>query len=348
MLVHQSLLSILVLAVVLVLVSARGLWRRPPPIWGVLLAGAVAVVLLGQISLHQAVAAIDWHIMGFLFGSFILATHLEHSGVIEKIAARFFYQASAPAVLTRLVFFCGLSSALLMNDTLAIVGIPIILNITTRHPTIRPILLLALAYSVTIGSVMSPIGNPQNLLIASSSGIHNPVLTFLLYLAVPTLLSLYGLTWLLRWQFATALKSSQLAAHTVTAGDINSLSQTKKLTYFSSSIFLSLIFLMLLSECLNFWLPLDFSGIALLAAAPILLFSPDRRTILRSIDWGTLLFFIGLFVLVKSVWLSGVMQTAIARMSHIDSVPVIFLIASLGSQIISNVPLVALYVPLLH
>ena len=88
--------------------------------------------------------------------------------------------------------------------------------------------------------------------------------------------------------------------------------------------------------------------IALTAALPIILFSPKRFTIIRKIDWSTLLFFAAMFILMASVWNSGIFQKVINSTNlKLTSVPVIMGISIILSQFISNVPLVALYLPML-
>ncbi len=84
----------------------------------------------------------------------------------------------------------GVLSTLLMNDTLAIIGTPLMLYFAQKFDISPKPLLLAFAFAVTTGSVASPIGNPQNLLIALSGGVEDPFVTFLVYLAVPTAVSL--------------------------------------------------------------------------------------------------------------------------------------------------------------
>lgn len=82
----------------------------------------------------------------------------------------------------------GLLSSALMNDTLALISTPLMLELSKRMKISPLPLLLTLAFAVTIGSVMTPIGNPQNLLIAIESNIKAPFIYFLYYLAIPTLL----------------------------------------------------------------------------------------------------------------------------------------------------------------
>jgi len=88
--------------------------------------------------------------------------------------------------------------------------------------------------------------------------------------------------------------------------------------------------------------------IALIAALPIILFSPGRFEILRRLDWFTLVFFAAMFILMQSVWDTGFFQSAIADAQlDVMSAGAIFSISTLLSQLISNVPLVALYLPVL-
>jgi Na+/H+ antiporter NhaD/arsenite permease-like protein len=89
----------------------------------------------------------------------------------------------------------------------------------------------------------------------------------------------------------------------------------------------------------------NLSLLALLSASPVLL-SRKRIEILRNIDWTTLVFFASMFVLMESVWISGTCQELLCKLSpQLGSVTMI-LILSIGlSQLISNVPFVALYLP---
>lgn len=93
---------------------------------------------------------------------------------------------------------------------------------------------------------------------------------------------------------------------------------------------------------------LDLSHIALISSLPLILLSPKRLHLLKNLDWSTLLFFASMFVLMASVWQSGILQNLINHW-HIDlnSVPVILSLSATISQLIPNVPLVALYLPLL-
>src|SRR5436189_6152417 len=93
--------------------------------------------------------------------------------------------------LAMVLFGMGLLSAFLVNDTLALTATPIMLGLS-KQMRVRPsVLLITLALGVTIGSVMTPVGNPQNLLIALSSGITNPMHDILIFLVSLTYIELF-------------------------------------------------------------------------------------------------------------------------------------------------------------
>ena len=88
--------------------------------------------------------------------------------------------------------------------------------------------------------------------------------------------------------------------------------------------------------------------IALVPALLIVIFSPRRIELVKKIDWRTLVFFIAMFVLMGSVWETGFFQSIIANSNlDITSIPAVLVVSTLLSQLISNVPLVALYLPIL-
>ena len=89
------------------------------------------------------------------------------------------------------------------------------------------------------------------------------------------------------------------------------------------------------------------TAIAVVAALPMLILSPERARIVRTIDWTTLVFFAALFILMQSVWDTGIFQQGVASAGYpLTSVPVIFTLGIVVSQFISNVPFVALALPL--
>jgi len=184
-------ISIITLIVVFVLIAVRQVGRFQLRIWQIMLFGAFVVLVSGQISPLNALKAINVDVMLFLFGVFIIGQAMEESGYLGYLAHKLFSRARSPNVLILFILFgMGILAAILLNDTLAIIGTPVVLSLAMKSKIKPKILLLSLAFAVTIGSVMSPIGNPQNLLIALNGNVPNAFVTFIKYLAAPTLVNL--------------------------------------------------------------------------------------------------------------------------------------------------------------
>ncbi|MDD1698692.1 MAG: anion transporter, partial [Methanoregula sp.] len=197
-------IPIIVLAAVFALIAIRQVGRYNLKIWQIMLGGAIAVFISGQISLPDALRAINIDVMLFLFGMFIVGSALVESGYLSMLSHRFFSYARTPAEMIFCILFgIGFLSAILMNDTLAIIGTPLVLGLATKFRLSPKLMLLSLAIAITTGSVMSPVGNPQNLLIALNSGMETPFVTFALYLFIPSLISLGAAFILLRFYFRT-------------------------------------------------------------------------------------------------------------------------------------------------
>lgn len=336
----------LTLTAVFILIAVRRIGHFNIGIWQSMTGGALVVVASGEISGLDALKAIDLNVMLFLFGMFVVGQALVASGYLYALAYHLFNRmTSVPQLVCGVLFGAALSSALLMNDTLAIIGTPLVLRLAREHNINNKLLLLTLAYAITIGSVMSPIGNPQNFLIASQGGLSEPFLTFAKMLAIPTLINL-AVTYLLirlvyRQQFVTAMP--------LTHNPVELLD--KKLAGLArASLFLliGLITLNIVLSAMHSPMRLELSQIAVIAALPPILFNPDRKRLLKSLDWSTLLFFAAMFVLMSSVWQTGIMQQQVNELQiDLTTIPAIMLLSASLSQLISNVPLVALYLPML-
>jgi len=337
--------SLIVLAAVLVTIAARQLFRTRVMIWQIMVAGAVVVLLAGSISPAEALGAINVDVMLFLFGMFVVGVALEESGYLASLSYRLLRRArNVDQLVIAILFGAGFLSALLMNDTLAIVGTPLLIHIARKYEVSARLLLLSLAFGVTIGSVASPIGNPQNLLIAVGGGVPNPFVTFFRYLALPTAINLllaYGVLRLLcGGEFGR--QTLNHIQETVVDPDLALLSKL------SLVVVMVLIAFKIVSVSLGFPSPLGLTEIALFSALPILLCSPRRLELVRKVDWRTLAFFASMFVLMESVWNSGHLQAAMNGSGfEATSIPVILATSAIASQLVSNVPFVALSLPLL-
>jgi Na+/H+ antiporter NhaD/arsenite permease-like protein len=336
-------LSIIILVVVFLLIAVRQVGKVKLRIWQVMLGGAVAVLLTGEISPLDAATAVNIDVMLFLLGMFIVGEALYESGYLSHLSYRLFKRAKSVDQLILLILFgFGFLSAFLMNDTLAIIGTPMMIYFAKKHQTSPKLLMLALAIAVTTGSVMSPIGNPQNLLIALNGGMTNPFVTFFRHLAIPTIINLFVAYLLLRLLFKGEFKSGALnhQEEPITNPKLAMLSKISLILIFI------LIALKIAFVFSGVQIDIRLTYIALIAAAPIVLFGRERVAVVKNIDWSTLVFFIAMFVLMGAVWNSQFLQD---HMTGLDvlSIPIILVISVALSQLISNVPFVALYLPLL-
>ncbi len=122
-------IAVIVLAAVFLLTAVRQVGRFRLRIWQIMLGGALAVLATGQISLPDAVRAINPDVMVFLFGMFVVGQTLMKSGYLSVIAGRLFSRAKTTGhVVLAILFGTGILSAFLMNDTLAIIGTPLVLG----------------------------------------------------------------------------------------------------------------------------------------------------------------------------------------------------------------------------
>ena len=219
------------------------------------------------------------------------------------------------------------------------------LYLARRHGISPKLLLLALAFAVTTGSVASPIGNPQNLLIALSGNIENPFIAFPLYLVIPTAISLLMTYGFLRLMFRDEFHPAVLVHSREEIHD----SRLAALSRISLILLILLIGVKVGLAILTPEVDIRLTWIALAAALPVLAGSGRRVEVLRRIDWPTLAFFAGLFVLMASVWQTGVFQAVVSGSSiDLSAVPVIATLSVITSQFISNVPFVALSLPVLE
>ena len=338
-------ISIIILGIVFVLIAVRQIGKFKLDIWQIMLGGAAAVLITGQISIPNALQSINIDVILFLFGMFVVGQALEESGYLSHLAYLFFRKAKTiDSLILFILFGAGILSAFLMNDTLAIIGTPVVLLLAEKHNVSAKVLLLTLAFAITTGSVMSPIGNPQNLLIAIHGNVGNPFVTFYKFLAVPTIISLIAAFFIIKIFFKDHFHDEELNHSSEPIKDL-------RLANISQASLLILILLIIIKIALVYLgggEGLKLTYIALASAAPIIFVSKRRIEIIKNIDWHTLIFFAAMFVLMQSVWDTGFFQSFI-KSSGVDltSVILILIVSVLLSQLISNVPLVALYLPLL-
>ena len=341
-------ISLYILLLVLILITCQQLLPIHVPIWVIMLAGAVANIVFQQITIIKSFYAVNWNVMGFLFGVFFLAQYLEKvritgyltEKVLKKNRSHFF-------LLAGLMFLSAISSMFLMNDAVAIIGVPVCLRVAKRFQMSSTPWLLTLAFSVTIGSMMSPIGNPQNLLIAVSGVFDHPFVQYFSYFFVPSFLCLGLLLVFIYLRYYTVWKV--VKPHGL-AEFKQPYVKKRDVIIASLSIFLFLlgVLIKVLLISVRGGLNVPFCWIALCSVAPVFIFSSKRVKVLRKMDWCTLVFFVSMFIVMSAVWQSNSVQAWVRHLPQSTlSVFSIIGVSTVLSQLISNVPTAALYLPVL-
>jgi Na+/H+ antiporter NhaD/arsenite permease-like protein len=344
-------------------VIARQLVGRGPGIWVLFLAGAVLTILTGVLTVGgaEAVLAADAPTLLFLLALFVFAQALAASGALDHLARWVIGRARTPADLPFVLFLgIGLVSSLFINDALVLLGVPILIGVAARLRTDPKPLLLVLAFSVTVGSTLTPFGNPQNLLVAVAGGFPSPVTTFFRYLAIPTVLNLLLGGWYLNWAFRRSMPAHDEhfeRAHAEAPPLLPSGGWGPRLVRFPvlwafPGTMLVLITLDITSA-LTHGPVVPVWEIAIGGAVLLLVASPRRVRVLHEVNWPILMMFAGLFVVVQGAVVGGAIEGLEAILpipgpGHPMAAVLAVVVTSLGgSQVVSNVPWVGLQIPVL-
>ena len=271
-------------------------------------------------------AAIDWHTIITLAGLMMLTKGVEQSGYFDVLGRKMVRRFATERRLTLfMVFSAALLSTFLTNDVALFIVVPLTLTLRKlcEIPVNRLIIFEALA--VNAGSLLTPIGNPQNILLWGRSGLSFAAFSGQMApLAAVMMLTLGVMCWF-------AFPPKPLNYHSGTAA-----AQSKpRLAW--SCLALYLVFLVALDLKQELW------G-ALLVAGGFLIMA---RRVLVSVDWTLLLVFMAMFIdvhlLIQIPALHGVLQN-VTRLPQAG----LWLTAIGLSQVISNVPSTILllnYVP---
>ena len=327
-----------ILAATYLLIAVQGLAgvRLPRPAAALL--GAVAMVVIGGLPLHEAYASIDMDVIVFLLGVLLLTGFLELSGFFEWAAAHIVRRAhSRHALLASVVFLSGILAALFVNDTVCLMLTPLILAVV-RPLNLRPTpFLLAVALASNVGSAMTPIGNPQNMLIAVASGIH--FAKFVVTLALPSIGGLAIVYAVIAFVHRRDLREAQSLVDVSPLPTIDRALVSKSLVCFGGA---------LVGWLAGFPLPL----VAITAAAVLIAISGrDPSPAFAKVEWELLLFFAALFVVMRGVRdVPLVVSLTSAAGSHLVGAPMRDATIVSGamvalSNLVSNVPAVLLWIP---
>ncbi|MGI0090452.1 MAG: SLC13 family permease [Nitrososphaerales archaeon] len=341
----------------------RGIGKRfVLPSWSSMAIGALLMIATFSISPVHAFQSIDFRVISFLFGILVITAGFEKSGLIEYLVVSLLNRAkNLDRLLLGTVFGAGLLSAFLLNDGIALLVTPLVLGISSKIGMKNPRgLLLPLAFGITTGSTFTPIGNPQNLLVALNSGMSNPFAQFVEYLFLPSLASLLAVYLLCRVFFKHdySLVKPDLAEEKNTLAQDSSKISDPELATQSAAVLGLLVTSIIIVEVfpeLQQSLGLTLSNLSFAFGVVLLVLSRRRLYLLMGISWGVLIFFAGMFVVMRAVWdsnigpiLLSVLPSPSATSSRVQSTSAIMLNSVLLSQILSNVPFVQLYTYKMH
>src|SRR5262245_26704943 len=172
---------------------------RIPPLkldrTGFAILGAVAFLATGAISVEEAKEAVDVPTLAVLFGMMLLSAQYRLSGLYTVIGERLARVEDPRRLLLGTILVTAVLSAVLTNDVVCFALTPLLLGslLAAGRPPLP--YLLAIACASNIGSGLTPIGNPQNILISQS--LRLPFLPFVLACLAPAVLSLAALYFLI-------------------------------------------------------------------------------------------------------------------------------------------------------
>lgn len=304
------------------------------------LVGAVLMIVFGVLTLDQAFAAIDLHTLLLLLGMMIITVYLRHAGFFELVADKILSLSRTPLqLLVFVVASSGLLSALFVNDTICLLYTPIILEVTVQLGVNPLPYLLALATSSNIGSVMTVTGNPQNMLIGIYSKV--PYLSFLGALFPVALAGLAVCVLVIRFVYRNEMKADAFSRRPATP------------EYYVRKPLLVRTLAVCAGVLAAFALGQPYSLVAAAGAVLLLIIGQvSTERVLKSVDWTLLLFFGGLFVVMRGVEASGLAAAMIGKADDLSALPPVGRIAGLSvvsallSNLVSNVPAVMLLKPL--
>jgi Na+/H+ antiporter NhaD/arsenite permease-like protein len=292
--------------------------------------GAVLMVALGVILPQNALHFIDFGTIVLMFSMMLIVGYLRLAGFFEWITEVVLTRLKPHHLLPTVIFTCGLLSAFFVNDIICLVMVPFVLT-AARRLGIKPLpYLLAVATAANIGSVATITGNPQNMLIGSISGI--PYRSFLLSLAPVAVVGLF-LDWLV---LHVAFAGRGLATASVEIPLAASESNRKAL------IKPGIVIAMVLAGFVAGVPPAMMAAVG--AAMMLMTRSRDPQQAYRQVDWGVLVFFVGLFIIVGGAEKAGLGNWLLdlARTWNLQS-PAIFTVSVAAlSNLVSNVPAVML------
>ncbi len=333
------LLALLIFIVTYTLISLRRIrgtkLTRPTSA----LLGASLMIIFGIVSLNQAVQAIDLNILLLILGMMIIVGVFELTGFFNWFVYKLLTFSENTLTLFIIVSVStAFLSALFLNDAIVLFFTPIIIKLSENAKINPEPFLLTVIFSANIGSVATEIGNPQNAYIAIKSGI--PFFYYLIKMLPVSIISLLISMAILYLIYKNDLRK-KIKTEKVEKGEI-----VHKNLFYVGIATMILIFI-------SFLFVRNIAIVPFVGASILLFITPffenfDPRKIIKSVDWGIILFFIGLFIVLEGVQVSGLLKEIMDIFQVVAPLTNPFwyvTLVSVLSNLVSNVPAVMLLSP---
>lgn len=320
----------------------------------VALCGAVLMVILGIVELHTAYTKhIHWDTVFLLLGMMILVGIARKSGIFEYIAIKTAQSAKGDPlrILTRLALLTAIGSAFIDSVTMVLLVAPITITIarTLRLPPV-PFLITEILIC-NIGGAATLVGDPPNIMIGLAAGISFN--DFLVHITPVIIVLVFVSIAYLKFCFAKSFKIDEESQQKLMEADPKDYIRDSSLAKKSIFVF-ALTLLGFLTHQIFHLEPavVAFSGGTLLMLIGTK--ESDIEEVYHSVEWVTIFFFAGLFVLVGGLVDVGVIQSLATWMVEVtggDVTLTSFIMlwgAGLASAFIDNIPLVATMIPMVH
>jgi len=297
---------------------------------GAAIIGAVVMFAFGIVHPNDSLRFIDFSTLVLLFSMMLIVGNLHLVGFFEWNAGFVLRRLRPTYLLPAVIFTCGLLSAFFVNDIVCLVMVPLVLSITGRMRLPALPYLLAVATASNIGSVATITGNPQNMLVGSYSGI--AYRDFMFHLGPVAVIGLFLDWFILHWLHGRSMEAAGAIDETIPLPELE-LSRLRKPVFIVTVV------------VAGFFFGVPPAMMAALGAAVLLISRTlEPRKLYRDVDWGLLVFFVGLFLIVGGAENAGIVQQALSFAQHwnLQKLGVFTVAVALLSNVVSNVPAVML------
>nr|WP_148217079.1 SLC13 family permease [Acidilobus saccharovorans] len=318
------------------------------PIWTFMSFAAFIAIVSGLVKPNDVEDYVNWNVILFLIGMFNIGALAEESGLLEYVTYYIVYKVrDRVRLIIVLTIALGVMAAIVVNDAVAAMGSLIIVPLAKVIGVDPELAILMLAFAVTIGSTMTPLGNPQNMLIAVSSGVQAPLSTFVIYLAVPTMVNLAVTGYILAKIYGVKGGPVKLPYRIPEEAIRNR--RDAMLAALSLVVIIVALTVNDMLELMRRPAITEIGIIPFTVAAATFILSSDPRETIRRVNWGTILFFIVMFIAMAGVWNSGILTSLFRYLlpgvgSPLNDFIRITASSLLFSQLLSNVPFVELFI----